>query len=145
MNNESFYTTEDLRVENTAIPYIGSNVNESFNNLDGDPGDYSNLFGLGKKAQANRKIKTQGKADKRKGVADAKKLEAEAKIAAAKATETTGVASAKAVETQALAQLEAEKVAASTKMSTPVKIGIGVGIMLAIGVGAWLFTRRKKK
>ncbi len=134
-------TTDRYVAATTAIPNIGSGAEEFFD-VSGE--NSSNLFGLGKKAQAARKTKLEGKAAAKVGKADAKKMEAQAKIDAAKSAETTGIASANAAVEVAKAQVESDRLAALKGLSTPAKIGIVAGILFLLGVGAYFGLRKKK-
>ncbi len=123
----------------TAIPNIGSGAEEFFD-VSGEGEDFYNVSARKKRRQE----RVGSKAAARTTKADAKKLEAEAKIAATKAAESTGIASANAAIEVAKAQVESDRLAALKGLSTPAKIGIGAGILLLLGVGAYFGLRKKK-
>ena len=143
MKDNEFYATKGYNAETTSIPNVGSKSDETFS-MDGEE-ESSNLFGLGKRAHERKLQRIQGKADKRRAVGEAKKLEAEAKIAAAKATEKTGIATAKSLTHQAKAALQAEAIKAQSRLTPMEKVGIAGGAILVVGGGLLFFFLRKKK
>lgn len=118
----------DGDVRKYMVPNAQQDVRDLTSDSDGGDDFYSNIFGLSKQEQRDK--------------AERLKIEANAKVEAAKAAQKGAKGDAKIAE--ALASDKPAK-PATPSMSMTTKIGIGAGIVVFLGIGAYLIWGRKKK
>ncbi len=133
------------------------NENEEFNNLDGDPGDYSNIFGLGKKDKERKAAKAAESASaSTTATSDAPKTSTITKASntlkkvnesgllsqvgdffgSLKKKKSDGSDQGAVAEQGAAAPLEVKK------DNTMLYVGLGLGAVVLIGGGIYLATRK---
>jgi lysozyme family protein len=145
-------TLDDLHsnAEGSVVKFTAVSAMENISGFAGEEGnDVYSYFCLGnKKCQKRKEEKQASKNRAREVKAGAKATKAEAKVQEAEAKKMTADAAKEGVKGDvALADAIAKSapVQAIQGMSTPAKIGIGVGVLALLGFGAYMIFKKKKK